>query len=299
MESQNTRYKCAMLEFKNGISIIDYDEDLNNIYDMLKHCKKESNFKNPFETTTKSIKETNDFYNNFFRLHEILHIDTKDANYIDTLNKPEYVKSDMLLHFSKLISPFDIPIKFDDKLKDAIKCTIISDKNDFQTIYHEIYLRNIKNRLVRSSYAHEIMHSQTEKIVTDYHNDEVLSIFIEFLVLENCPFNKKLLMDALRIRLRDLKYEIKLVRKYYQNYISKEKAIEASKYIKSTLIALRLLTKYIYANDTRKKEIINCIQNVIDRNKTLEEMLSKLDIDYYSSKKILIRKLERSIYGKN
>ena len=151
-----------------------------------------------------------------------------------------------------------------------------------QEYYKMIYLSINGERDAAISYIHEIVHTQASAfnniIIKDDANEEVLPIFLEQVAA------KTLNLDYyVYYRLRDLAYNIHTFGKGE----SKEDLFLDTKYIKSTLKALNLLSIYNNGNTNIKEEIMYYIQGIFDEYYSLEDVLHRYEITYSNSKKKL------------
>lgn len=154
----------------------------------------------------------------------------------------------------------------------------------FDVIHRYIFINTVINYSAKSSYLHEITHTQqvVGKNIINPDNEEILPMFIEFLY--GYIYNTDQLL-----------YKLKRVSSYIDGYmkaIDDKTRDEIRRYLTSTLKAIKLYHLYM-ENSNNKKEIINDLSNVFKYNSILEEVLSKYDITFDSSKediKTLIKK---------
>ena len=170
---------------------------------------------------------------------------------------------------------------------------LINDNNVSKINIILLYIKLGKSysQILVPAYIHEITHTQVDTIigsVENYHNAELLPIFMEKLVALQTK-NKEFLNDIERLRFaHTLKGMASLM---IDRNISEEEALENSMYIVSSLQAQNLFNKYLEGNDDIKHEIIRNIQNVFDGNKTLENILKEMNISFENS-------LDKKMIGK-
>ncbi|MCH5167597.1 MAG: hypothetical protein J1F35_06900 [Erysipelotrichales bacterium] len=262
----------------------------------------------PIKLTTKILTSTSkkflasklNLYDVLFASDEMIKSSLKGKKIYDHLELANLYNSTALL-----ISPFDIPIKY---VNQNYYHGLLSLQNP--QIYEEDFLKEIKLLISRIElskkksdfsclcYIHEIMHSQLVRFkgsISDYLNDDVLSIFIELVFAYENNQNNLLKKDFL-IRINHFLIEFEILYNYYyenNGNISDIDATVTSKYIISTLKAFKLFDQYISGSDTEKTFIMSKIQEVFDAKKTLEEILVELDITYENSldKNLFIKQL--------
>lgn len=207
---------------------------------------------------------------------------TSNFNFHDVLvAKPKEEGSSVLR--VTLDNPFNIPI-VEEKIKSVFSGSVIEFfPPDFDKIlFKGIVLGIPYTEQTSVSYVHELTHIELDsvpKIVSDYYNSEVLSIFLELVYSYHTSENLLRINDSNRI--------LELINMIEQVLIYPEKEhdklLEGSKYICSTLKAITLFINYYYGSNSIKKEILFQIQQVFDGAIQLEEMLTKYDITYESS----------------
>ena len=289
--------------------IVNIDEKLTNLAAYLatmEYCNDIS--VTPIKLTTKMLTSSSkkflasklNLYNVLFASDEMIKSSLKGKKIYDHLELANLYNNTALL-----ISPFDIPIKY---VNQNYYHGLLSLQNP--QIYEEDLLKEIKLLISRIElskkksdfsclcYIHEIMHSQLVRFkgsISDYLNDDVLSIFIELVYAYENNQNNLLKKDFL-IRINHFLIEFEILYNYYyenNGNISDIDATVTSKYIISTLKAFKLFDQYISGSDTEKTFIMSKIQEVFDAKKTLEEILVELDITYENSldKNLFIKQL--------
>lgn len=207
---------------------------------------------------------------------------TNNFNFHDVLvAKPKEEGSSVLR--VTLDNPFNIPI-VEEKIKSVFGGSVIEffPPNLDKILFKGIVLGIPYTEQTSVSYVHELTHIELDsvpKVVSEYYNSEVLSIFLELVYSYHTSENLLRINDSNRI--------LELINMIEQVLIYPEKEhdklLEGSKYIYSTLKAITLFINYYYGSNNIKKEILFQIQQVFDGAIQLEEMLTKYDITYESS----------------
>lgn len=239
------------------------------------------------------------FFDQYFRLHKIRSISEEE---LDALQYFEPESSEEML--DKLnsypsIHPYNLPLLLKDV--DFIYgltlafYAIVEDLNlnyikKTPILFRSISLSGYITPISTATYVHEVTHTQLDSqkgSVTSFINSEVLSIFLEFLSLENTPY----LDFILNYRLKLLDDSISSLRENdVSDYFSLEVAESSSKYIASTIKAYQLYSIYSKGNLALKKEILNYIQNIFNNEICLEEVLNKYEITTHNGVKLVLEK---------
>lgn len=289
--------------YEEGFYPIDFDEDLYEIGTFLEHKNFQTieNKSGVKELSLKNIKENaKEFYNKRLRLHEVPYCNRTIYDYlmrrgniktnidaINTMNK-----------IVKWIDPYKLPIKFngDSEYFGSI-CNILTVPDDEYFINNaypiilKVFLGKTLTNITTSSYIHELMHTQLDsqkKSILNYHNAEVLSIFIEDVYTYNIQDNLYNFRKSQLLRLRALLLNLVLLYEYIEDIDKFELSQDNSKYIQSTLIAKNLFFTYLSMCDKEKNELMRRIQKIIDGKESLEMLLNDLNITYENSKNILV-----------
>ena len=216
-----------------------------------------------------ALSNSRTFLENNFRLHNVL------------VAVPVKIGSSVLQVTPQ--SPFSIPI-VEEEIKRVFSGSVIEFFADeiSQILFKGIILSSLYTEQTSVSYVHEITHTQLDSmpgIVSEYYNSEVSSIFLELLYSHSTNENLLRLNDSNRI----LELINMIITVLTESKDERDRLLEASKYICSTLKAINLFIKYYYGSNAIKKDILTNIQKVFSGNLSLEEMLSKYDITYESS----------------
>jgi len=154
----------------------------------------------------------------------------------------------------------------------------------FDVIHQYIFINTFSNYSAKSSYLHEITHTQVvlgKNLIEDV-NEEILPMFIEFIY--------GYINDT-----DQLLYKLKRLATYIDGYMhttSEEVRNDTKKYITSTLKAINLYHLCMNNGDV-SHEILADISKVFSYDNTLEEILDKYAVTLDSSKvsfKELIKK---------
>ena len=212
---------------------------------------------------------------------------------------------------SEAISPFEIFISYVDagSEKGSLTSFLLEDEvrkyekleNMDNNLFVSISLGCDLDLLSITTYAHEIMHTQLNSMygyTDDFRNKEVLSIFLEMLVALDLDNTRNLLRGQIAMRCKDLECALSDILTYNifasdEEYIlTYDRLINASSYITSTFKAMFLFDKYLsFIRNSKKRQMIYTIQDVIDGKIQLEELLAKYNIgDVYETQKLKIIK---------
>lgn len=212
---------------------------------------------------------------------------------------------------SEAISPFKIFISYTDggSEKGSLTSFLLEDEvrkyekleNIDNNLFVSISLGRDLDLLSITAYAHEIMHTQLNSMygyTDDFRNKEVLSIFLEMLVAFDLDNTRNLLRGQIAMRCKDLECALSDILIYNifasdEEYIlTYDRLVNASSYITSTFKAMFLFDKYLsFIHNSKKRQMIYTIQDVIDGKIQLEELLAKYNIgDVYETQKLKIIK---------
>lgn len=212
---------------------------------------------------------------------------------------------------SGVISPFEIFISYVDGGSEngSLTSFLLEDEvreyekleNMDNNLFVDISLGRDLDLLSITAYAHEIMHTQLNSIygyTDDFRNKELLSIFLEMLVAFDLDNTRNLLRGQIAMRCKDLECALSDILTYNifasdEEYIlTYDRLVNASSYITSTFKAMFLFDKYLsFIRNSKKRQMIYTIQDVIDGKIQLEELLAKYNIgDVYETQKLKIIK---------
>lgn len=155
-------------------------------------------------------------------------------------------------------------------------------------LFKGIELSKTTTECTSATYVHEVTHTQLDSVkgsIREYHNAEVLSMFVEvfhYMILGN---DERLLrlFDSRRICELNLILEDLLEYRNGSSKKEKDELLEDSKYAISILKAYNLFTTFYYASESIRNEILDDIQCIFDGYLSLEEMLTKYEVTLESS----------------
>lgn len=267
-------------ELGNQITMIDdcllkLEEDVQGI-DLSRKIPKE------FCNKRRIIKNSKDFLENKFRLNDVKYINEDFASNLRFLVDFCFIDEDVFLERlnkeTKLVSPFSLPISYNDY--SALFITFINDS--LYNIGISLNKKEYKHKAI--SYIHEIGHSQLYTVkgsVLNYKLSEALPMFLELLFALFLDKTGAMLNYELKDRYDDVLFAIECIKDSKNEY---DFNLHASSYVESSLVALRLFDLYINSNENIKNEIMNNIQNIFDAKITLDDMLNRYSINYENSK---------------
>ena len=247
-------------------------------------------------TLEEAKKESKQLMEKFFTLHKtpILQQGTIQANLPFLQNSPTadvfYSKVSYLL---KHVEPFNIDINLINghaMTGQLVKNLVIIPGQEY-IADRPIYFSHIEigrelNPLSIGTIAHEISHTEQERnpgYTRDLLHKEVLSIFIEKLIVQEKDPSGKLLNLSERMRFLDLFSRFSSMYVDSCNF-SLEQQIDNLTYIKSILLAEKLFD--MYQQDNNKDKYIYDIQEVFNGHKTIEDILCSRKINIRNSQDI-------------
>lgn len=218
------------------------------------------------------------FAKHFTSLHSVLTVPKSNAGLYSLINpKPDSKENKEISVEVVEKSPFLIPVilRKDHSFQASIRkqeYNLGYDIGRFSPfIITNISLAKPFSMYSHVSYAHEIMHSQVDSVkgaVKNYHNLEVLSIFLE--KLRALSLNTEVFREVEKRRLFFLGCSL---RNFYTEYDNLDYV-----YYVSTLLAESLFDLYMNSCDEGRSIIMTYIDMIIAGELTLEEMLDNLGI---------------------
>lgn len=289
IQNDRLKNKFGIIGYKKGNEIIDVNSDLINISKILCDFTYNIDNRRHFVTKGKLIKEARQLLDNFFDLHEVNFLPQKVAENMNfalemgLLEDRDFLKKVGEVSVKK--SPYDIPIEFSGE-------SITHEKLLNDSVY--FYSINIDKRTTKMSvpiYIHELGHTQLDSqrgVVIDYHNREVISIFLEQLSALMMDKSGKLLRNVELYRYQDLLRCIKVLIGNIKDDLYK---LEACVFVVSTLKSDCLFDKYMSSDNKIKEEILWGIQKIFDGKETVEDLLDRYNISFeYSNSSMLIKR---------
>lgn len=277
-------------------------------YKVLHYLEKNLNSSYTFEkiNTDRLSRETMARVEKYFSLKKVRAV----KDYKKFMDNKKF-DSKFINSISEAISPFEIFISYVDagSEKGCLTSFLLEDEvrkyekleNIDNNLFVSISLGRDLDLLSITVYAHEIMHTQLNSMygyTDDFRNKEVLSIFLEMLVAFDLDNTRNLLRGQIAMRCKDLECALSDILIYNifasdEEYIlTYDRLVNASSYITSTFKAMFLFDKYLsFIHNSKKRQMIYTIQDVIDGKIQLEELLAKYNIgDVYETQKLKIIK---------
>lgn len=284
--------KINLLNMEKSYQLITSTEDFTTLKEVL-----EKNIPSKIVTGktnhSQALKESEDFMKSTFKLHKIFYADTHEAENI--IPEEDCSETDLLREYNRLgkkIDAYKLPIKILDKDPwfGNISCLFLLFKDisllsQEKVIYNFITLSNKVTKITGRVISHEITHSQIDsnKGATRYYqNYEFLPRFIE--LIHKTPdedadfFTNILLMIQEHSILEQINYF--KINRFFEclTLEQKEKYIECSSYLISTLKALHLYEIYLNEGVSKQQEIIKQIQKIFDGEMPVENLLNNNNI---------------------
>lgn len=290
----------------NDIGDFQLSEDLKSVMKFFSEIKYEESdvIKLPTISKVKLWTDSKAFMESKFRLHNVGYLNDKKLSKL--LNKSAVCSlDDVASIFNGHInyrSPYFLPIEFSHNniLGGSLVCQSIIPENDkefkrLQELLKPCFSRVILPKKTTSispiSYSHEITHSQVlshKGSVEDFHNTEVLSIYIELLHAYQA--------DSRCFRLDLLNRMEHALGNFYSLFIYKngDRSILGDKYddlkfhidaqyLQSILVAINLMSKTLYGTEKDRKFIFGELQKVFDGKITVEQFMEKTNCTYEES----------------
>ena len=277
-------------------------------YKVLHYLEKNLNSSYTFEkiNTDRLSRETMARVEKYFSLKKVRAV----KDYKKFMDNKKF-DSKFINSISEAISPFEIFISYVDagSEKGCLTSFLLEDEvrkyekleNIDNNLFVSISLGRDLDLLSITAYAHEIMHTQLNSMygyTDDFRNKEVLSIFLEMLVAFDLDNTRNLLRGQIAMRCKNLECALSDILIYNifasdEEYIlTYDRLVNASSYITSTFKAMFLFDKYLsFIHNSKKRQMIYTIQDVIDGKIQLEELLAKYNIgDVYETQKLKIIK---------
>lgn len=246
------------------------------------------------------FEKAKEILNSHFILHKVPYLQMDRLNVImqDVVSSDGTILSDKLgeviskiKESSTLVSPYDLPVKLEEGHSMVGKIEkpmiLISDDNFLRNCpitFGSVVLGNNITKLSTATYGHELIHTQLESIkgsCTNYHNREVVSIFIEKLMAVEMDPSGELLRKSEEMRFRDLAENLSIL--YSGDKFTRTELVEASVYANSILKATHLFDRYVNGDANIQKSILTGIQNIFDGKSTVEKLLENNNITFENS----------------
>ena len=296
-----------ILGYKSNVVPISLTDEIMNIANYL------YSLTNEFDNVILEYKDVNlkseakkFFKNNLINLHNILvekELETDILIYDFDTNKIKNFRElyKRIMSASKLTSPYDIPIVYDQELESDfgyLNWRLYNFNSEeflskIKPIYQNIELSYGTTNYSSIAYIHELVHTQVDTnkdSINKYYNAEIASIFFEMVAALPKDKSGNLLRNVILIRYSELLSNIELLHVCQNKKKRFEEAITASMYIVSTLKANMLFDIYLESNTVTRSVIMNKMQLLFDGKITLESVLKDFDINKKNSSDINILK---------
>lgn len=296
-----------ILGYKSNVVPISLTDEIMNIANYL------YSLTNEFDNVILEYKDVNlkseakkFFKNNLINLHNVLvekELETDMLIYDFDTNKIKNFRElyKRIMSASKLTSPYDIPIVYDQELESDfgyLNWRLYNFNSEeflskIKPIYQNIELSYGTTNYSSIAYIHELVHTQVDTnkdSINKYYNAEIASIFFEMVAALQKDKSGNLLRDVILIRYSELLSNIELLHVCQNKKKRFEEAITASMYIVSTLKANMLFDIYLESNTVTRSVIMNKMQLLFDGKITLESVLKDFDINKKNSSDINILK---------
>lgn len=227
----------------------------------------------------------------FYSDSDTINISSNEIDLNTCINAKNFISKYFILHNINYLkdgynlirsSPFDIPVDIDYSGCGKViwERYIYEDKSE-EVIFHNILLPKVSSELIPIIYSHEIIHTQVYTSLSsnkELHNDELLSIFIEYLyLLEQNSHELNKIHNY--YRLKELLSYAETIKYHYDNNLDIDyKVITAYKFFVSIITSYKLFNIYLTSNISIRKEIINNIQNIFDGNKSIDDLLDNYSL---------------------
>lgn len=303
-EMQQFRSKFKFYGYSKGRSIINVSDDLIQVALCVSKLPENTVVKGYKSAVSDIVPKAKSILEKYFNLHDVLYISIDDvkrilSKHIDfksgTGNLGSIMKADEeITNTAKFISPFELPITFisgHSMVGEIVKSLLLWEDEEFLKQQHVrfsgVHLGDNITLLSAATFGHEVVHSQLDSIkgsCTNFHNSEVLSIFMEKLLAYELDSSGELLKVSERMRNRSLLESFAMILSR-DDVVSRTEKIDASVYINSILKADFLFNMYINGDTDKQTSIIAGIQDVFDGNSTVEEFLESTNITLENSAK--------------
>lgn len=268
--------------YTDGLTPIDIRKEVKGVVSFLRATKIDYE-KKPLYMSRKRLQEnTKAFFAGYFSLHDVCILPISRAlGFSGAIKANQDYKKAMEVYCMES-SPFAIDLRMN--YKDFHSYTevesIYDEKNHHLTTpyFKSIVLAAPLANTSPCTYAHEIGHTQLDSrygSITNYHNNEVISIFLEKLAAFS--MSMETFHDMERRRLWLLKQILK------KDYPVEGKENEIVAYTISTLKAEQLFDIYIESGESERAIMLQMIQMVFDNQMIVEELLDHYSITFENS----------------
>lgn len=265
--------------FITGFEPINISNDFKKIISFLNY--ENINGNNEFKLVTKKgmIEYTKAFFADFFSLHKVLILPSKRAiGFLQQINENDSYK-DVIDLYCHEEYPFAIEINHIYGVSEGYivqDALALKSDNLFIPYFRSIVLPAPIREVSYCDYAQQIVHTQVDSIygsIQDFHNKEVISLFIEKL----CALN---MGDDIFCKIQERRLGL------LRNILSKKQTELTNELVAlaiSTIKAEHLFNYFLEADDVGRSEILNQIQKVFDGQISVEQLLASFSITYENS----------------
>ena len=294
--------KQKTIGYESGMEAKNLNMNLRNCLNLLKKFPPnlEIMMSRIDEATLKS--ESKNFMDNYFDVHDVAVYNSKKNEMPFLEGDSDVVIQEKWKKRLEYISAYDLPIEYIDHYfyaGETIKLIPVSEEMSISFIepiaFSKILLGDKTHKLSIATYIHELGHTQTESnkgYAKDFHNKEVISIFLEKLAACHLDSSGYLLKINEQYRLKHL-YDSLLSLYLYTDIektdYQKEDEIVKSMYIESTLKAMKLFDIYqSLRKEKQRRKLLDQIQEVFDGKIQVEELLQKNGVTLSNSQSLTL-----------
>lgn len=239
------------------------------------------------ETRKNAISPVKVFVNKNFDFSKVLTLKRFSPKFVkESLQQGALIKFNLYKYLT-YANPLSLNVNFSESRigEGYADIRYLYDKDNLNNLFIVLGINLSKNiiDLTPSVYIHELFHTQiNSKLgnVLNRYNDEVISIFMEFVYILDNQNDTDLFTINRYIRSRDLSryVGINATHELGKKTLSEEDYLLAFTYAVSILQAFQLLSVYMSSSLKEKKNILRNVQKVISFELTLEDFLEMYDI---------------------
>lgn len=277
---------------EEGLKLLRIDQSHLDLKDELMHIYDEEAELLEMVKRKVALRQCKVILNKLVKMHKVFQLDKQgfysflhsiDLNE-NTLTFDELLSIyDKINGFSSYVDPYDIKVRFvnssnflEGELLSSVYDTYSDGEIKTVTSFDRINLGGLCTVVTPCVYSHELTHSQLQSnrgIVKKYENVECLSYFMELVVALELSEDE----EILRIMDKFIKAElIKLIEELDKYKEFNDDLYDSSKYLISTIKAIKLFNLYYKGSSLMRIDILNRIQKIFDGDMYLEDLL-----DYY------------------
>lgn len=274
--------KFDVFGYQMGNTVLELDDDFDNIRIFMNNRLNEISNEDKLRcinTKRTLIRDASCFFDNLFDLHDVRCISNKLIKIIEN-NETLWIPDEKLI----LKSPYSIPIRFasESKVREKVLNNVI--------YFYMICLERRFSKELLPIYVHEIAHTQLDSqkgSVENYHNNEIIPIFLEKLVALVTDETGKTYRNICIERYEEILKCIKIINNKEYDSLYR---LDASVFLNSILKADYLFEMYMNVSTIKKSEILLGIQMIFDGKETVEDFLCRYNICLENSKKNFMKR---------